>query len=62
MHYQSIHAIRAAKNVRGWGLAAAVGYCRKRNIPLSLFTLARQLETVTGGDMCAWHGEWNKRK
>lgn len=43
-HPHAIHALRAAKYWRQWGRFAAIQYCRKRGVPLSLLTLARVLE------------------
>lgn len=43
-HPHAIHALRAAKYWRQWGRYAAVQYCRRRGVPLSLVTLARVLE------------------
>lgn len=45
---QAEHTIRAAKAVRLWGRDAAMRYCKNRNVPLRLFTLARQLESTKG--------------
>lgn len=41
-------AIRAAQNVRTWGLFAAFQYARRRGVPVRLVTIARQLEAVKG--------------
>lgn len=38
--------IRAARNYRSWGRINTVAFCRKRNIPRGLLTLALILEAV----------------
>ena len=48
MSIEAHHAIRAAKNVKVWGLFAAKRYCEKRGIHPRLFQLARQLQAVEG--------------
>ena len=39
-------AVYAARHVRAWGLSAAIRYCQRRDVPLSLFTTARQLHAI----------------
>lgn len=46
MSQQALDAIRAARNVKSWGLFAARRYCEKRSVHPRLFQLARQLEAV----------------
>jgi hypothetical protein len=45
---QAIKAIKAAKGFKTWGRYAAMRYCKKNNLPLSLVTLARVLENAKG--------------
>ena len=40
------HAIRAAKNTRAWGHYMCMMFLKKRDVPLSLYRLARQLEAI----------------
>jgi hypothetical protein len=40
------YALHAARNVHVWGRRAAMVYCQRRDVPLSLFRLARQLVAV----------------
>jgi hypothetical protein len=47
MNPQAVIALRAARNVKQWGVAAAMLYCTNRGVPLGLFTLARQLGAVS---------------
>lgn len=42
------HAIKAAQNSNIWGRFMAQRYCEKRNVPLSLLRLAKQLEASKG--------------
>ena len=48
MHTQAFHAIKAAKSRNIWGMFAARRYCEKRGIPLGLYRLACQLESIKG--------------
>ena len=41
---QARQAVHAAKKTHAWGEDAARGYCRKRDVPLELYLLARSLE------------------
>lgn len=50
MSTQAHHAIRAARNVRSWGLFAARRYCERRGVHPRLFMLARQLQAVASFD------------
>lgn len=49
MSQVSVHAIRAAKNKKNWGAFMARAFCAKRQVPLSLYRLACQLEAATNG-------------
>lgn len=43
---QAQHAILAAENLAKWGRYATFRYLQTRNVPLSLFTTARQLRAM----------------
>jgi hypothetical protein len=45
---QTQKIIKAAKGFKTWGRWAAMRYCEKNNLPLSLVTLARVLENAKG--------------
>lgn len=45
-HPHAIAALTAAKNFKNWGRIAALRYCEKRGVPMSLLTLARVLEAA----------------
>ncbi len=46
IHPQAAAAIRAAQNVKSWGIIAAFRYCQFHGCPQGLFTLARHLEAA----------------
>jgi hypothetical protein len=48
MSEQTQKIIKAAKGFKTWGRWAAMRYCKKNNLPLSLVTLARVLENAKG--------------
>lgn len=45
---QTLKIIKAAKGFKTWGRYAAIQYCKKNKLPLSLVTLARVLENAKG--------------
>ncbi len=46
LHPNAAAAIRAAKNLKFWGLIAAMRYVQRQGCPQGLLTLARQLESA----------------
>jgi len=48
MKMETLHAIRAAKNRYTWGLLPTLQYLAKRQVPFKLYSIARQLEAMTG--------------
>lgn len=48
MSEQTKQIVRAAKHYRQWGREAVQAFAEKRNIPMRLIHLARQLQATTG--------------
>ena len=40
---QAQHAVRAAQNMRRWGVFAAARYCKRRGVPPEILLLAVRL-------------------